>query len=70
MIKSLFNGARKREKKYIAFNIIMEIKTHKQARAKLTEQEQADIVNWYADTFNYIEDIPIKEINYYLRELK
>lgn len=44
----------------------MKVKDHKEARAKLTEEQQMEIVNWYAGTFNYIEDIPINEINFYM----
>lgn len=46
------------------------IKTHKQADKILSEKDKADIVNWYAETFHTIYDIPIAEINYYLEELK
>lgn len=48
----------------------MKIKSYEEARKKLSEQKQAKIVNWYAETFSRIEDIPLSEINYYLEELE
>jgi len=35
----------------------------------MTESQKMDVVNWYADTFNTIEDVPIAEVEFYIREL-
>jgi len=44
----------------------MKIKNYEEARKKIAEKEQMNIVNWYCGTINYIHDVPLKEINFYM----
>ena len=41
----------------------------KEVIEEMTENEKMAVVNWYAGTFNRIEDVPIKEVEFYLREV-
>lgn len=52
------------------FEVRKSKRTHEHYRKKLTEKQQADVVNWYAETINEIEDVPPHEIEEYLENEK
>lgn len=37
---------------------------------ELSEDEQMEVVNWYAETINTIDDVPLKEVNFWASEYR